>query len=144
MAQFSKITSTGVPAIDAANDGLRFLLERVFEQGVECRRGPHGKGECDLTRCSRIDAILRYVRRNFSYQEEVMAEAGFPEAQRHCDDHTALIEKLTIMRDAHVCADKDSTKVHDFIAHWATNHAKTCDQPLGRWAVTRRVVSPRA
>ncbi|RAU21339.1 hypothetical protein CU669_14315 [Paramagnetospirillum kuznetsovii] len=142
MAQLAQEGRTGVPAIDAAHDGLRFLLERVFEPGVECRRGAVGKGECDRVRCLRIDAILRYVQRNFSTQEQVMAEAAYPEAQRHQDDHASLVDKLTIMRDGHVCADKDSLKVHDFIAHWAGEHAKRCDQPLGRWAVTRRLVDP--
>lgn len=140
MAQLAQEPKSGVATIDAANDGLRFLLERMFEPGVECRRGAHGKGECDFSRCSRIDAILRYVQRNFTHQERVMAEADYPEAQRHLGEHAALVENLTIMRDAHVCADKDSAKVHDYIAHWAAEHAKDSDAPLGRWAITRRAV----
>ena len=75
----------------------------------------------------------------FGVQERALAELGYPEAQRYQDDHTALVERLTIMRDSHVCADRDGSKVHDFIAHWTSEHAKRCDPQLSRWASTRRV-----
>ena len=143
MAPLTQGAETGVPSIDAANDGLRFLLERVFQPGVECRRGAGGRGECDLHRCSRIEAIMRYVGRNFAHQEKVMADSAYPEAGRHLDDHTNLLDHLNIMLHAQVCADRDSAKVHDFIAHWVIEHAQRCDHPLGRWAITRRVLEPK-
>lgn len=143
MAPLTQGLETGVSAIDEANDGLRFLLERVFQPGVECRRGPTGKGECDYSCCSRIEAIIRYVQRNFASQERVMAEANYPEASRHGDDHASLLDRLTVMLKGQVCADRDSLKVHDLIAHWMNDHAKRCDAPFGRWAVTRRVLGPR-
>lgn len=134
---------TGVPAIDAGNEGLRFLLGRVFQPGVECRRGPHGRGECDLSRCTRIAAIMRYVERNFAHQEEVMDESGYPDAPRHRNDHASLLERLGVMLHAQVCADKDGAKVHELVSHWAVEHALNCDRPLGRWALTRRVLEPK-
>ncbi len=139
MAQNTEVSRTGVPAIDSAKESLRYLLDHVFEQGVECRRGDGGKGECDHSRCARLDAIIRFASRNFAHQERALAELGYPEAQRYQDDHTALVERLTIMRDSHVCADRDGSKVHDFIAHWTSEHAKRCDPHLSRWASTRRV-----
>ena len=142
MAPLAQGLETGVAAIDAANDGLRFLLERVFQPGAECRRGAHGKGECDFQHCSRIAAIIRYVSRNFVSQEQVMTASSYPEAARHCDDHAKLVDALTIMLKAQICADRDSGKVHDMVAHWMTDHAKGCDAPFGRWAVTRRVLGP--
>ena len=143
MAPLLQGSETGVPAIDAGNDGLRFLLQRVFAPGVECRRGHAGKGECDFSRCSRIDAIMRYVGRNFAQQERVMADGAYPEYGRHHDDHASLLDHLEIMLKAQVCADKDAAKVHDLVAHWADEHAKRCDQPFGRWAITRRVLEPK-
>jgi len=143
MAPLPQVLETGVPAIDAGNEGLRFLLERMFEPGVECRRGHGGRGECDFSSCSRIEAILRYVARNFTRQEEVMAEGGYPEAERHQSDHASLLVHLEVMLRGHVCAEKDAAKVRDFVAHWASEHALRCDHPFGRWAVTRRVLDPK-
>ena len=144
MAPLAQGLEIGVPAIDAANDGLRFLLERVFEPGVECRRGHGGKGECDYARCTRIDAIIRYVGRNFASQERVMCESSYPEAEDHGNDHATLVDRLNVMLHAQVCADRDSAKVRDLIVHWMNEHAKRCDTPFGRWAVTRRGLGPRA
>ncbi|MDO8608789.1 MAG: hypothetical protein Q7R40_19830 [Phaeospirillum sp.] len=143
MAPLAQGLETGVPAIDEANDGLRFLLQHVFEPGVECRRGPNGKGVCDRLRCVRIEAIMRYVGRNFASQERVMTDSSYPEAGPHGEDHASLLNRLAIMRQAQVCADRDSGKVHDFIARWMTDHSRRCDAPFGRWAVTRRVLGPR-
>ncbi len=140
MAPLTQGLETGVPVIDAANDGLRFLLGRVFEPGVECRRGPGGKGDCTYQCCSRIEAILRYIGRNFAKQEQVMTEAAYPEAGRHGDDHASLVDRLTVMLRAEVCAEREGNRVHDLIAHWMNDHAKRCDTPFGRWAVTRRVL----
>jgi hemerythrin len=127
------VPQTGVPAVDRVNDGLRFLLERVFEPGVECRRGLHGSGHCDFDRCSRLDAILRFVSRNFAHQDQVMAEAGYPERQGHGDDHAALIDHLSVMMRAKVCAERDSAKVQAYLVHWLMDHARRCDHPLGDW-----------
>lgn len=143
MAPLAQGHETGVAAIDAANDGLRFLLSHMFKPGVECRRGPGGLGECDYQHCSRIEAILRYVERNFADQEQVMTASSYPEAARHGDDHASLVDRLTIMLQAQVCAERESARVRDFVAHWLSNHAKCCDTPFGRWAVTRRVLGPR-
>lgn len=142
MAPYAQGLETGVPAIDAGNDGLRYLLGRVFEPGVECRRG-QGDGQCDRKHCIRLQAIIRYMDRNFAHQERVMAEADYPEADRHCGDHARLVDKLHIMVRGQVCADRDGQKVRDFISHWAVEHAKRCDHPFGKWAVTRRVLDPK-
>ena len=109
---------------------------------MECVRGPGGQGECASLRCSRIEAILRYIERNFASQDRVMTESSYPEAERHRDDHASLVDRLTVMLQAQVCAERESIRVHDLIAHWMTDHAKRCDAPFGRWAVTRRVLGP--
>jgi hypothetical protein len=143
MAPLTQGLETGVPAIDAGNEGLRFLLRHMFEPGVECRRGHGGLGPCDHSRCTRIEAILRYVGRNFAVQERVMTDGAYPAAERHRNEHASLLDRLSVMLDAHVCADREGGKVHDLVVHWMEEHARHCDQPLGRWAVTRRVLEPK-
>lgn len=143
MAPFAQPHETGVASIDAGNDGLRYLLGRVFQPGVECRRGVGGRGECDRNACIRIQAIIRYIQRNFAQQERVMAESGYPGAGRHKNEHDALLDRLGVMFRAQVCADREAAKVHDMVAHWAAEHAQRCDRPLARWAMTRRVVDPK-
>jgi hemerythrin len=140
MGSIAPDAATGVVAIDAGNDGLRFLLDRMFKPGVECRKGAGGRGHCDTKACARIDAMLRYLGRNFARQERLMADSSYPEADRHGAEHANLMDSLGIMMKASVCADRDGDKVREFIAHWAGEHVRACDHPLGRWATTRRVV----
>lgn len=143
MAPFVQSHETGVASIDAGNDGLRYLLGRVFQPGIECRRGTDGRGACDRNSCIRIQAIIRYMERNFAQQEKVMADSGYPDSGRHKDDHDGVLDRLEVMFRAQVCADRDAAKVHDMVAHWAAEHAQRCDRSLGRWAVTRRVIDPK-
>ncbi|MGE5503186.1 MAG: bacteriohemerythrin [Actinomycetota bacterium] len=131
---------TGVREIDAGNEGLSYLLARVFDVGVECRRGR--SGACDFRECTKISAILRYVGRHFAGQEAVMAEADYPAGGEHSRDHAALVHGLAAMQDACVCAERERSRVRAFIAEWHADHFVRCDRPLGRWAITRRVLQP--
>ncbi|CAA7612069.1 hypothetical protein [Magnetospirillum sp. UT-4] len=130
---------TGVREIDAGTEGLRYLLQRIFEPMVECRRAAGG---CDRTRCSRIQAIITYLGHNFDRQERLMDAGGYPHEDHHRRDHWRLIERLRHMYGANVCADEDATVVREVINRWAADHVPECDRRLGRWAVTRRVVEP--
>src|SRR5512145_2424885 len=83
--------STGVREIDADIEGLCFLLARIFDPLVECRRR---NGECDHVQCTRIAAILKYVNRGFRRQGELMAAADYPLGAEHQAEHTVLADQL--------------------------------------------------
>lgn len=134
-----KDLTTGVREIDAYTEGLCFLMERIFDPLVECRRR---EGPCDHTSCTRIEAILKYMARGFDKQDRLMAEAVYPAESEHRRDHDALIDRLRSMQSAHLCADRDRHVVRDVVSTWAIGHNSHCDTPLGRWAVTRRVLAP--
>jgi hypothetical protein len=142
MAPFIQNPGTGVRELDAGNEGLCYLLERLFEPGVECRRGPSGAGVCAYQNCTRIEAIIRYVRGNFAKHELVMAASSYPGHDAHRADHSALVAELTAMRCGGVCADRNGDAVRDFVARWALEHFQQWDRPFGKWAVTRRVLEP--
>lgn len=123
--------ATGLREIDAANEGLCFLLDRIFADPLtECRRV---NGTCDHSRCSKIAAILSYVDRNFIAQERLMDEGAYPLADDHLRDHAALVSGLKSMQAARICADDDGPKVRAFIAGWTARHVHGCDRALGAW-----------
>lgn len=132
--------STGVREIDADTESLCFLMARIFDPLVECRRQ---HGECDRTQCARIDAIAKFLERSFRRQETLMAQADYPLAADHLADHQVLRAQLSAMRDAGVCADRDREVVREAVVRWLARHNQTCDHPLATWAVTRRLVTPR-
>lgn len=131
--------STGVREIDTDIEGLSFLMSRIFDPLVECRRR---NGECDRVQCARIAAIRRYVQRGFDRQDQLMARADYPLAADHTADHDALVAQLTAMGDAGICGDRDRHVVREAVLRWMLRHHGGCDRQLANWAVTRRVLSP--
>ena len=132
---------TGVRDIDASHEGLAFLLARIFEPGVECDRRSCG---CDHSHCRKMSAILTYVGRNFADEAALMDRGGYPHQDAHCGEHRKLENELKAMQAAHVCGERDRAVIRQLVDHWAVHHLQGCDLPLGRWAVTRRVVPPAA
>lgn len=131
--------STGVREIDADTESLCFLLTRIFDPLVECRRQ---HGECDRTRCSRIAAIATFLDRTFLRQDALMGQADYPLAADHQADHEVLRAQLAAMREAGVCADRDREVVREAVSRWLSRHNRVCDRQLANWAVTRRLLTP--
>lgn len=127
---------TGLREIDAANEGLCFLLDRLFTDPMaECRRR---YGKCDHGSCSKISALLTYVGRNFAEQERMMSGDGaYPLHGDHIRDHAHLVSDLKSMQAAHVCADDDGPRVRAFVSRWAAHHIHVCDRPLSTWMMRR-------
>lgn len=131
--------STGVREIDADIESLCFLMARIFDPLVECRRQ---YGECDRSQCSRIAAIAKFLERTFDRQDALMGQAEYPLAADHQADHEALRAQLAAMREAGVCADRDRDVVREAVSRWLTRHNRACDRQLANWAVTRRLLTP--
>ncbi|MGE5547621.1 MAG: hypothetical protein ACM33T_12025 [Solirubrobacterales bacterium] len=136
MAGPSKKGATGIRDIDAGNEGLAFLMERVFDPLVECRRRT---GACDHCNCTKIGAVIKFVGRNFLREEDLMRSAAYPSAGDHVRDHYRLVEELKSMQAARVCGDRDRARVREFILRWSKHHQHGSDLPLGLWAASRGV-----
>lgn len=131
--------SVGVREIDAGTEGLCYLMARLFDPLVECRRA---HGTCDRTQCTRIAAIIKFAGRNFAGQERLMDAAAYPHGDHHRREHWRLLDQLARMRAANVCADRDRAVVSEVVSRWTSEHVDECDRRLGNWAVTRRVAEP--
>lgn len=131
--------STGVREIDADIEGMNFLMSRIFDPLVECRRR---NGECDRVQCARIAAIRRYAQKGFERQAALMGTADYPLTADHRAEHDALLALLAAMGDAGVCGDRDRHVVREAVLRWMLRHHGGCDRQLANWAVTRRVLSP--
>lgn len=131
--------STGVRELDADIEGLCFLMARIFDPLVECRRR---HGECDRVQCTRIAAILKYVERGFDRQNRLMDAADYPVAEDHRAEHAVLVDQLQAMRDAGLCGDRDRAVLREAVARWLSRHNRGFDRLLANWAVTRRVLTP--
>lgn len=127
---------TGVREIDSVNEGLCYLIERVFDPLVECRRR---YGDCDHSACTKIGAVMTYVGRNFLSQECMMRDCAFPHLDEHAHEHKRLLDELAALRQARVCGERDRSRVRDLLIRWTAGHVTGGDRALGDWALTRRV-----
>lgn len=127
---------TGLRDVDSANEGLRFLINRIFDPLVECRRR---YGPCDHSWCTKIGALIKYSSRNFAGHEALMEDHGYPLSAEHSLDHARLLQELESMQASKVCGDRDRSLVRDFLSRWVARHLHNCDRPLGDWAAARRL-----
>ncbi len=129
----------GIREIDADMEGLCFLLRRIFEPLVECRRR---HGQCNQTQCARIAAIMAYVDRHFSRQEGLMDDVGYPGVDGHAADHQSLLSELRAMRAGGVCGDRDRRQLSGAISNWMRDHVQDCDRPFSKWMAVRQITAP--
>lgn len=131
--------AVGIREIDAGTEGLCYLMSRLFDPLVECRRA---QGACDRRQCTRIAAIAKFLNRNFARQERLMDEAGYPHGDHHRREHWKLLDQLSRMHGGNVCGERDRGVISEVVGRWTAEHVSECDQALGNWAVTRRVIEP--
>lgn len=130
---------TGVRDIDGGTEGLCYLMGRLFDPLVECRRR---HGGCDRRHCTRVAALMTYLERSFAREEALMAAADYPQAGQHRHEHERLAAVLGHMHDGNVCADRDRAQLDGVIGRWLRDHVGKADRRLGRWALTRRLRPP--
>lgn len=126
--------STGIREVDADMEGLCFLLGRIFDPGVECRRR---FGGCDRRRCTRLQALLRFVQGHFRRQEKWMGGSRLQDAA-HRREHAQLEAKLIQMIADDVCGDRDAAMVREVVIRWMGDHSRRCDRHLSLWADHRQ------
>lgn len=120
----------GARQVDAANEGLFFLIANLFLPGVECKRR---NGVCPRDGCGKVAAVLRYLTRNFAAQDKLMAEAGYPDTATHCTAHAELLARLRDLSDRSACGDWEDEKLSSLITAWAVEHVRAHDKLLGEW-----------
>jgi len=106
-------------------ESLSYLTAKFFEPHVICAK-PGGT-------CNRIVDTIRFLKRNFNREEQVMDVIDYPEAFRHKEDHRYLLRKLTILKRRLVCSGYDNAVLFDMLRDWQNAHISRFDEPLGRF-----------
>ncbi|MBW7851663.1 MAG: hypothetical protein H3C38_14310 [Rhodospirillales bacterium] len=123
--------ASGVRSIDAGAEGLFFLLNNLFQPGVECHQGTSA---CRDLGCGKIAAIRRYLVRRFAEEERMMRASGYPDARQHADDHAHMLTRLEALLAAHKCGQCDEAEIRQFVAAWSLDHIFARDKQYGTWA----------
>ncbi len=103
--------------VDLANEIER--LSRIFSGGKAVERI--------------IDALAAYTVTHFAYEERALEHTGYPDLERHKDEHRRLVEqvmtfKRRISRGEHV-----GPELLEFVKNWLTQHIQGSDRAYAPW-----------
>jgi hemerythrin len=117
-----------VPEIDRQHRRLVDIYNRMHEALL------HGKGH------KRMSAILAdlidYTAEHFAAEEEIMADAGYPELELrvHRSEHEQLLGKVRrFQRRYELGLERVSKPVMELLDHWLRHHIRGSDAEFGRY-----------
>ena len=82
-----------------------------------------------------------HARRHFEQEEEWMVSTAFPPRDCHIDEHAAVLNSVSEVRQALAGGRANETLVHDLALHlfqWFPGHADHLDSALAAWMSKRR------
>lgn len=130
---WSEKLSVGVAALDTDHKKLIAIFNRL-NRSIRAGEGQAVIGPC-------LDDLLAYTDYHFEAEEALMKLARYPDLAPHRQQHRALIERLTGIRDRYA-DDPDSiasTAVFDFLSNWLMRHILGDDQRYSPWLDRKRV-----
>lgn len=79
-----------------------------------------------------LNRLMRYAEEHFRHEEQIMAERGYPELERHRDIHAGLFETLFALQaklEKKTIGMEQETVT--FLRTWLTDHIAEDDRALG-------------
>jgi hemerythrin len=82
-----------------------------------------------------IFVLAEYVQHHFQREEAIMAASGFPELDRHREQHRALEKKVNAIRDRYRAGERSilNQEVVDLLKKWLTEHIMVSDNSYRPW-----------
>lgn len=107
--------SVGVEALDAQHRRL-FDVVNELDEAIEKLRGQR-------VMTGVLRELVGYTQEHFAFEEQLMAEAGYPGLPAHQAQHRAIIQKIERFEyELNVEGYRISREVRDFLQHWLTTH----------------------
>ena len=134
--QWTSTLSVGDEAIDAQHRELFVRLDRLHDAMLRRER----------SEALRLLAFLRdYAVVHFEAEERLMAEAAYPEAARHAQEHEAFRAALRGLQEHFEAEGLTAALVLDLerrVVGWLREHVYHSDVALGRWTRRERAPAP--
>jgi hemerythrin-like metal-binding protein len=126
--------SVGLESIDNQHRRLFDLVNTILEtrQGLA---NPANEGEI-------MQSLLSYVREHLKFEEELMAESGYPDLAAHAEQHyhfvISVIEKMKLALNGRL----PYKELAEMLGNWLTTHVMGVDQKYAPWLTRRGNGSP--
>lgn len=109
---------TGVPLLDEQHRGIVAMLNTL-----------HffiGRQRTHEALATTLDAVVHHARIHFKTEEMLLAEAGYPELERHAAKHRQLFEDIRLVSQE-ATKGNDPMPVLAFLRAWWLNHIREDD-----------------
>ncbi|MCM2332769.1 MAG: bacteriohemerythrin [Anaeromyxobacteraceae bacterium] len=137
--QWTSTLSVGVPEIDAQHQELFRRIDRLLDAVLRRDRSEAG---------AVLAWLGTFVQDHFSAEERLMAETGYPDAERHVKEHRDFARRLAEIEadfEAHGATAAVMYALEQHAVGWLGDHVYFSDVSLGRWVLAPRAsATPRA
>jgi hemerythrin-like metal-binding protein len=124
--QWSSEFESGLPDIDNQH---RYFFELILR--VDVLR----KWEDPQNRKRVLDELVNYARCHFDCETVLMRSYGYPEQEKHLEDHALLLKRVTgFLAEEH----PNFQKLALFLFNWFSSHTTLDDRPLAAHILARR------
>lgn len=134
--EWSREYSVGINEIDEQHQKLVSLANELYSAIAS------GRGDEGLNRT--FQGLVDYARTHFSYEEKMLAEAGYPNLPAHQAEHRQLIQRIIDYFGEYRAKLNERTgakqlpkEVLNFLRDWLFNHIRSSDMEYSRYIHSR-------
>lgn len=126
--------SVGLETMDAQHQALFAALNRL----VIAIRSGHGAGEVEPL----LAFLDHYVREHFAEEEQILADAGYPELDAQRRQHASFIGEMDALKDRLATPGTDREEMaevlHLRLRDWLVNHIIVSDRAYGEFLTAQK------
>lgn len=110
--------NTGIPVVDGQHRQIVSYINHLHD----AREKGDRKGIGDV-----INDLIDYTLSHFSFEEELMAEAGYPFAGPHKRVHDVFVKRVAEYQLRYKAGEDVSGELHALLMRWLVGHIKNDD-----------------
>jgi hemerythrin-like metal-binding domain len=118
--QWSDELSVGVEVIDKQH-------QRIIEYVNKLHDNLHDRE----TLKDVLEDTIEYTESHFGFEEEMMAEAGYPYLRAHKRIHDLFIRRVARYKERFLAGEDIAEELHDTLVRWLITHIKSEDANYG-------------
>ena len=128
-AEWSAELNTGVDVVDEQHQPYFNLLNDYLKKASETSSGP----QLVLDLAEKLTFLHKYAEEQFSTEEAIMREAGYPDYESHKEEHQHFlhhVEELYLQMKTRGYSPSLGREVNYYIIEWFVEHIRLTDKKL--------------
>lgn len=132
LMEWSEAFSVGVASIDEQHKKLINMLN-ALQFAVE--QGQEGEVLHEI-----FEGLVLYTQKHFSFEEQLLDEHGYAQAEEHKREHKVLKDQVMILQQRFEAGEGMlSDALLEFLRQWLSDHIQGADRDLGVHLQSRKV-----